>query len=570
MHTESNVIQGVNMSTQSEALRSADRVVSTVARHGVKYIFGIPGAKVDAIFDALEDGGPELIVCRHEQNAAFMAGAIGRLTGVPGVVLVTSGPGTTNLATGLLTANTEQDPVVALAGSVQLSDRLKRTHQSMDAAAFLSTVTKSTVESTDADDVSEAVANAFRAAIDEPKGAAAVVLSASVLKTPTTFEITDIAPKAQYGPAVQADITRAAELIKAAETPVLLVGLRGATDEATAAVRSLLTATGLPIVETFQAAGVVSRELEDQYIGRVGLFQNQPGDLVLYDADVVVTIGYDAVEYDPVIWNEDVSRTIIHLDVVSPDMDNHYQPTLELRGDIAATVDALVPLLDGLVVSEQQQTRLAAHRAALAALDDEARATPDSDQGVNPAALVLRMRELLDDDATVAVDMGSNYIFTARHFRVYEPRHILFSNGQQTLGVAMPWAIAASLVRPGTHVVSISGDGGFLFSVQELETATRLGVTFTHVIMRDNTYNMVAFQEELKYGRTSGIQLGDYDSVALAEAFGAKGHKVTTLDEFSTVFSASLNEPGVSIIDIWVDYSKNTDIAKDLPEDAFE
>ena len=558
------------MTKQPEALRSADRVVSTVARHGVKYIFGIPGAKVDAVFDALDDGGPELIVCRHEQNAAFMAAAMGRLTGIPGVVLVTSGPGTTNLATGLLTANTAQDPVVALAGAVQLSDRLKRTHQSMDAAAFLSTVTKSTVESTDPDDVSEAVANAFRAATDEPKGAAAIVLSASVLKGTTSFEITDIAPKAQFGPASQTGIARAAQLIKSAKSPVLLVGMRGATDEATVAVRSLLASTGLPIVETFQAAGVVSRDLEDQYIGRVGLFQNQPGDLVLNEADVVLAIGYDAVEYDPVIWNEDTARTVIHLDVVSPAMDNHYQPTLELRGDIASTLAMLEPLLDGVTVSAEQQTRLDAHRAALAAIDDQERATPESDKGVNPAALVLRMRELLDDDATVTVDMGTNYIYTARHFRVYEPRHVLFSNGQQTLGVAMPWAIAASLARPGTQIVSISGDGGFLFSVQELETAKRLGVSFTHVIMRDNSYNMVAFQEQLKYGRTSGIQLGDYDTVALAEAFGAKGHKVTTLEEFSTVFTDSLNEPGVSIIDLWVDYSKAADIAKDLPEDPFE
>ena len=189
---------------------------------------------------------------------------------------------------------------------------------------------------------------------------------------------------------------------------------------------------------------------------------------------------------------------------------------------------------------------------------------------VDPARLVLLLRDVLDEDATVACDIGSNYIFMARHFRVHEPRHLLFSNGQQTLGVALPWGIASALVRPGTQVVSVSGDGGFLFSVQELETAKRLGVSFTHVIMRDNTYNMVAFQEELKYGRTSGTQLGDYDVVHLAAAFGATGRRVTGYAEFEAALRESLAEDGVSIIDVAVDYSRNADIAAHLDEASFE
>src|SRR6476661_9581841 len=157
-------------------VRSAQRVVEALDLAGVRYVFGIPGAKIDAVFDALLDGSAELVVCRHEQNAAFMAAAIGRLTGTPGVVLVTSGPGTSNLATGLLTANTEQDPVVALCGAVRREERLKRTHQSMDAAAVLKAVTKFTGEINDPDNAPEAVANAFRAATTAPHGAAAVIL----------------------------------------------------------------------------------------------------------------------------------------------------------------------------------------------------------------------------------------------------------------------------------------------------------------------------------------------------------------------------------------------------------
>src|SRR4051812_23812673 len=201
--------------------RSAQRVVEALTSHGVEYVFGVPGAKIDAVFDVLADMGPRLVVCRHEQNAAFMAGAIGRLTGTPGVVLVTSGPGTTNLATGLLTANTEQDPIVALCGAVGRADRLKRTHQSMNAAAFLTTVTKHTGEVNDADNAAEATVGAFRAALTEPQGAAALVLPADVLSAPTAAAITTRYPVPALAGAPMTAISAAADIIAAAKRPVL-------------------------------------------------------------------------------------------------------------------------------------------------------------------------------------------------------------------------------------------------------------------------------------------------------------------------------------------------------------
>jgi acetolactate synthase-1/2/3 large subunit len=560
----------MTMQTPRQARRSAQRVVEALTAHGVEYIFGVPGAKIDPVFDVLADMGPQLVVCRHEQNAAFMAAAIGRLTGTPGVVLVTSGPGTTNLATGLLTANTEQDPVVALCGAVGRADRLKRTHQSMDAAALMKTVTKFTGEINDPDNAPEAVANAFRAATTAPQGAAAVILPQDVLAAPTGAGLHRVLPTPLLGAAPAEAINKAANLIRQAQRPALLVGSRGADPQSCTALRALVAATGLPVVETFQAAGVVSRLLEDHYLGRVGLFRNQPGDVVLANADVLVAVGYDAVEYDPVLWNADVERTVVHIDTVPADVDNHYQPVLELRGSVAATLDELTPLLSDLVLADGYVSALAHQRQLLTDIDEYARSASAQGHGVNPAALVLALRDGLEDDATVACDIGSVYIYMARHFRVYQPRHLLFSNGQQTLGVGLPWAMAASMVRPGSQVVSVSGDGGFLFSAQELETAVRLGLSFTHLIMRDNTYDMVGFQEVLKYGRKSGVQLGDYDIVSYAQAFGARGYRVKTLEEFEAVLKQALSEDGPSLIDVPVDYSHNTDLGAQLHEGAFE
>jgi acetolactate synthase I/II/III large subunit len=551
-------------------VRSAQRVVETLSAYGVRFIFGVPGAKVDAVFDALLDGGPELVVCRHEQNAAFMAAAVGRLTGTPGVALVTSGPGTTNLATGLITATTEQDPMVAICGAVARADRLKRTHQSMDAVAALKPFTKYTGEVNDPDNVPEAVANAIRAAVAAPRGAAAVVLPADVLTTATSAAIVEPLPVPALGPAPADRITQAANLIRAAQRPVLFVGVRVGDPKPCAALRELLAVTDLPVVQTFQAAGVVSRELEDHFVGRVGLFRNQPGDILISHADVLVTVGFDPVEYDPRLWNSDPARTLIHIDEIPADIDNNYQPSLELRGDIAATLTAMIPPLSGLRLNDTVNAGIAEQRAALLNIDAEARNRPQTDIGLNPAAVVLKIRDLIDDYATVACDIGSHYIYMARHFRVYQPRRLLFSDGQQTLGVALPWAMAAAMVRPGTQVVSVSGDGGFLFSAQELETATRLGLSFTHVILRDNTYDMVGFQEQLKYGRTSGVQLGDYDIAHYAAAFGAKGIRVGGMTEFEAALKESLNEPGITIIDVLVDYSHNTELFAELHEDVVE
>lgn len=560
----------MDAATAPAPVRSAQRVVDVLSAHGVTHVFGIPGAKIDAVFDALSDGGPEVVVCRHEQNAAFMAGAVGRLTGTPGVVLVTSGPGTTNLATGLLTANTEQDPMIALCGAVGREDRLKRTHQSMDAQAMLATVTKSAGEVDHPDNVAEAVVNALRAAMTEPRGAAAVVLPSDVLAAPTRAAVGTAMPIPAQGPAAGEAIANALKLIKDAKRPVLLAGMRAADPDSCAALRSLVAATGLPVVETFQAAGVISRDLEEHYHGRIGLFRNQPGDVVVAHSDLLITVGYDAVEYDPALWNSDPTRPIVHIDAVVAQIDAHYQPVLELCGAIPATLDALTAGLTDLRIDSDFATELASQRKALDDLDAHARAAADNGPGVNPAALVLALRDGLDDDATVACDIGSVYIYMARHFRVYQPRHLLFSNGQQTLGVGLPWAMAASLVRPGTQVVSVSGDGGFLFSAQELETAARLGLTFTHILLRDNTYDMVGFQEELKYGRKSGVQLGDYDIVSYAKAFGANGYRVERLEDFVAVLQQALAEDGPSVIDVAVDYRHNTDLAAQLHDDQFE
>ncbi len=558
--------------TESHNQYGADLIVDSLINHDVKYVFGIPGAKIDRVFDTLEDKGPELIVARHEQNATFMAQAVGRITGEPGVVIATSGPGISNLATGLVTATDEGDAVLAIGGQVKRGDLLKRAHQSMNNVAMLEPITKYSAEVHDPNTLSETVANAYRLAKSGKPGASFISIPQDVTDSPVSVKAIKPLSAPKLGSASVLDINYLAQAINNAVLPVLLLGNGASSEGVTAAVRRLLDAVKLPVVETFQGAGIVSRELEDEtFFGRVGLFRNQPGDMLLKRADLVIAIGYDPIEYEARNWNAEISARIIVIDVEQAEIDTYFQPERELIGDMAHTLDLLLPAIKGYELPEGSKEYLKGLRNNIENVSD-VKFDRDSDHGlVHPLDLIDVLQENTTDDMTVTVDVGSHYIWMARYFKSYEARHLLFSNGMQTLGVALPWAISAALLRPNTKVISVSGDGGFLFSAQELETAVRLHLPIVHIIWNDGKYNMVEFQEEMKYGRSSGVDFGPVDFVKYAESFGAKGYRVDSKDSFEETLKQALidAENGPVLIDVPIDYKDNVTLGETILPDEF-
>ncbi|HFZ9976000.1 TPA: acetolactate synthase AlsS [Streptococcus agalactiae] len=558
--------------TESHNQYGADLIVDSLINHDVKYVFGIPGAKIDRVFDTLEDKGPELIVARHEQNATFMAQAVGRITGEPGVVIATSGPGISNLATGLVTATDEGDAVLAIGGQVKRGDLLKRAHQSMNNVAMLEPITKYSAEVHDPNTLSETVANAYRLAKSGKPGASFISIPQDVTDSPVSVKAIKPLSAPKLGSASVLDINYLAQAINNAVLPVLLLGNGASSEGVTAAVRRLLDAVKLPVVETFQGAGIVSRELEDEtFFGRVGLFRNQPGDMLLKRADLVIAIGYDPIEYEARNWNAEISARIIVIDVEQAEIDTYFQPERELIGDMAHTLDLLLPAIKGYELPEGSKEYLKGLRNNIENVSD-VKFDRDSAHGfVHPLDLIDVLQENTTDDMTVTVDVGSHYIWMARYFKSYEARHLLFSNGMQTLGVALPWAISAALLRPNTKVISVSGDGGFLFSAQELETAVRLHLPIVHIIWNDGKYNMVEFQEEMKYGRSSGVDFGPVDFVKYAESFGAKGYRVDSKDSFEETLKQALidAENGPVLIDVPIDYKDNVTLGETILPDEF-
>lgn len=542
----------------------AQVVVESLERHGVQYVFGIPGAKIDKVFDTLEDSSIQTIVCRHEQNAAFIAGGIGRLTGRAGIAIATSGPGVSNLTTGLATANSEGDPIVALGGSVATSQSLKQIHQTLQAVSVLKPVTKFCAEASSPDSIGEVMANAFRAAESDRPGAAFVNLPKDIMEGEARCDAIDVPACPTFGLGSRESLTEAAKLINEAKRPVILLGLLASQPKNAEAARALIRKSRIPVVGTFQAAGTVSADLFKSFAGRIGQLDNTPGDELLASADVIVTIGYDPVEYDPSIWNHAHTAKIVHVDSTRADIDNFYTPAVEVLGEIAASLSALVELVNPAALTAEVErflSELAAKRALR--IEDADRYTENP---VHPLRIVAELQRWLADDVTLCLDMGSFHLWIAHFLFSFRARQILISNGQQTLGVALPWGIASCLVRPNEKTLSISGDGGFLFSAMELETAVRLKLNLVHMIWIDGTYDMVAVQERSKYSRTSGVDFGPVDVVKYAEAFGAIGFMIHAPDQIQPVLRKAFETPGPVLIGIRVDYRDNHKLFENVHE----
>lgn len=406
----------------------ADLVVAQLEAQGVNHVFGIPGAKIDKVFDSLVDSPIQLIPVRHEANAAFMAAAVGRLTGHAGVALVTSGPGCSNLVTGMATATSEGDPVVAIGGAVKRSDSAKQVHQSLDTVSMFRPVTKYAVEVTSPSALTECVSNAFRHAENGRGGGTFISLPQDIVDQPVSGSPLQSNGHIKLGAAPDALIEAVSQEITRAKNPVILLGLMASQPENSAAIHELLSKSQIPVTSTYQAAGAVRQENFSRFAGRVGLFNNQAGDRLLQQADLIITIGYSPVEYEPAMWNSG-KAILVHIDVLPADTDNLYLPDAELVGDIAQTVSKIATRITSplqlsttaasVLEDRQQQRQLLAIQGA--SLNQFA---------LHPLRIVRAMQDIINADISLTVDMGSFHIWIARYLYSFRARQIMISNGQ--------------------------------------------------------------------------------------------------------------------------------------------
>lgn len=489
-----------------------------------------------------------------------MAASYGRLTGKPGVVLVTSGPGVSNLITGLLTATTEGDPIVAIGGSVPRSMKLKESHQSIDNVRLTEAATKKSSEIIMVENIPEVVENAFRTALSPRSGAVFISVPQDILIEETELAPFSKMPPIQIGAAPNHLIEQTAKMLQNAQNPVFLFGLEASRPENAKAINSLLSKTHIAAVNTYQGAGVISKELVDCFVGRVGLFKNQPGDQLLEDADLVVAVGFDPVEYDPEIWGvKSALKKLIHIDYHPANIHASYIPSLEVLGDIATNLDLISShLIDRAELINQKEVQPLREEL----VEIQKRGETIGGAKVHPLRFISDLYKVIDEKTIVISDVGSNYMWLARYLYSFQPHHLLFSNGQQTLGVSLPWAIAAKLACPGQKVISVSGDGGFCFSAMELETAVREKIPLVHCIWVDQSYDMVKQQQFLKYHRETVVEFGKIDFVKFAETFGAHGFRVNDSEELLPTLQEAIHVEGPVLVEIPINYSENAELFK--------
>ncbi len=536
--------------------KASEVFVECLEAEGVRYVFGIPGEETLDLNESLSDSSIEFVPVRHEQGGAYMADAYGRLTGRAGVCLGTLGPGATNLVTAVADAFLDRAPLVALTGQSDIERMHKESHQYIDLIGIMRPIVKWNARVASPEIIPEVVRKAFAVAESEKPGATHLELPEDVMQQPL-----DASPIPRHAP-VQPEpggkeLQRAADMIDAARNPLALAGNGAIRGHAARALRAFVHNTGIPVAETFMAKGLVDYE-DPKALGTVGLQARDYEMAGFDDADLVIAIGYDLVEHSPKHWNPRRDKQIIMIDSVAAEVDQNFVPDVELIGDIA---HVLARLAAGCTRSQTTAGTSRLHEVVMGALND---ARDDDHFPMRPPRVLWDIREALGRDDILVSDVGLHKLWIGRMFPAHEPGTVLIANGLAGMGFALPTAIGAKLVHPDRKVIAVSGDGGFLMNMQELETARRLGTAVVNVVWENAQFGSIVWKQDKKFGRHFGVDFGNPDFVKLAEAFGLPAWRCASADEFPRRLAEALAQDGPSLIVVPIDYSIDVAISETL------
>ncbi len=545
-------------------MKASDLFVKCLEEEGVEFIFGVPGEENADFMMSLESSDKiRFILCRHEQGAAFMAEAYGRLTGHVAGCLGTLGPGATNLITGVADGNMDRAPMLVLTGQGASTRLHKESHQIMDVVSMYRPVTKWAQQIHHPNNIPEVVRKAVRTATVEKPGATLVELPEDIAKMDATSE--PLAPK-RLRRAVADDVIvdRAFELIRNAKRPIILAGNGCIRRRASKQLRLFCEKTGIGAISTFMAKGCV--DMDSEYcLYTIGLGAKDLVACALDASDLVITLGYDMVEYHPHLWNPGQDKTVLHMDFLPAEIDDYYRPTVEVVGDLAHTLWMLNSRVDATDSLSYDLTQQSATRRAMA--NDFAEFKDDNSEGkIKPQKVLWDVRQALGASDILLSDVGAHKMWIARHYHCHEPNTCLIPNGFCSMGFALPGAIAAGLVHPQRRILAICGDAGFMMNVQEMETARRLNSDIVVMVWEDNAYGLIAWKQTNSFGRHTDLSFGNPDWLKLAQSFGWNGHQVDSSAALASVLESALNEQGPSLIVVPIDYDENPRLTKRLGE----
>ncbi len=543
-------------------MKASDLLVKCLEEEGIEYIFGVPGEENADFMMSLEQSDKiRFILTRHEQGAAFMAEIYGRLTGNPAGALGTLGPGATNLITGVADSNMDRAPMLVLTGQGS-TDRLhKESHQIMDVVSMFRPVTKWATSILNADTIPEIVRKAVRVARTEKPGAVHIELPEDVATHDT--DARPLAPR-RFRRSVTDDkiVDIAFAMLQDSKRPVIIAGNGCIRRRASKQLRLFCEKTGIGVISTFMAKGCVDMDAE-YCLYTVGLGTKDRVNRAIDGADLIITLGFDMVEYHPELWNPGRDKRVLHIDFLPAEIDEHYHPETELVGDLAHTLWMLNERLEKQGAPDFDLALQKEVRARMA--DDFAEFKDDRTEGsIRPQKALWDARAVMRPDDILLSDVGAHKMWIARHYQCHAPNTCLIPNGFCSMGFALPGAIAANIVFPDRRVLAISGDAGFLMNMQEMETAARLGSDIVVMVWEDNEYGLIAWKQETHFGRHTDLSFGNPDWRGLALSFGWHGHYVADSADLAGTLESAFDASGPSLVVIPIDYRENQLLTKKL------
>ena len=532
-------------------INTAELLIKCLENEGVEYLFGLPGEENLDILESLINSSIRFITTRHEQGAAFMADVYGRLTGKAGVCLSTLGPGATNLMTGVADANLDGAPLVAITGQVGTDRMHIESHQYLDLVAMFAPVTKWNAQIVRPNNTAEIVRKAFKLAQAEKPGAVHIDIPENI----AAMKIPDLKPLQKDDQektfSSYKSINKAAAAIAKAKNPLILVGNGAIRANASEALTEFVTQLSIPVANTFMGKGAVPYT-HPLSLWTVGLQQRDLISCAFDEADLVIAVGYDLIEYSPKKWNPDGTTSIIHIGMTPAEIDSSYIPLVEVVGDIS---DSLMDIMKRTDRQGKPNASAISLRSKL--INNYEYYAQDEGFPVKPQKIIYDLRQVMAPEDIVISDVGAHKMWMARHYHCDCPNTCIISNGFAAMGIAIPGAIAAKLVHPDKKVVAVTGDGGFMMNCQELETALRAKTPFVTLIFNDNGYGLIEWKQINQFGHSSFIDFGNPDFVKFAESMGLKGYRVESAADLIPTLKEALAQDIPAVIDCPVDYKEN-------------
>ncbi|QNL50168.1 acetolactate synthase large subunit [Olivibacter sp. SDN3] len=538
--------------------KTADLFIKALENEGVEVIFGLPGEENIDFLEALRDSNIRFIVTRHEQSAGFMAATYGQLTGKPGVVLATLGPGATNLITAAAYAQLGGKPMLMITGQKPIQENEQISFQIVDVVGMMIPVTKFSKRISFGSQVPAIVREAFRIAVRERPGAVHIELPEDVARKKVDTEPFQVIPD-HFPQASESVIKEAITMIRSAKKPLVLIGASANRKDLYDLLSDFIEHNSFYFFNTQLGKGVIN-EQSSYYLGTAALSKDDFIHDAVKQADLIINIGHDVAEKPPFLMKEDAQR-VIHISYQPAVIDEVYYPHLSVIGDIAAAINQINSKLENTVSDKESRSYLEEQRHISQTLN---RYNRDDRFPILPQRLCSIIREELAPDDIVTLDNGMYKLWFARLYKTYEPNTLLLDNSLASMGAGLPSAIAAKLIYPKQRVISVNGDGGFLMNSQELETAKRLGLDLTVIVVRDDAYGMVRWKQESMGLDDFGLSYDNPDFVKYAESYGAQGYRPNTVTAFQKTLQQSLHKPGIHLIDLAIDYSFNQRLAEDV------